>query len=384
MHSSATSIGPARSADELQVAEQRRVAQVVDRLAAEVDDEPGRRVDRALRRRRRVQRLDELDPAPVERHRAAEVRVEHLVVVAQVAGDLAGELGVRDDRRAGALGDVEDVAVVVLVAVGEQDRVGVDLVGRAGGLRVAGEERVDEHRGPAVLEQEAGMAQERDLHLGLLLAVASSSCASSSPTATPTSIPSRVSSATSVRTASSRSASSGRPRDRRHVAVVLLAEPAAALERLVEDALEAGRRVGDDLLGVREALGVAERLDRSVDLVGGVGRAVVGHGRAGSIPGMAVATHQPVPRRRMRMQAPRRGRPPARRRSAPDRPPRRPRRLLDRRRRGRRPAARRPGDRADRRLLHADRRRPVRLRPHRGDERADATSTRWAASRSAR
>ena len=44
----------------------------------------------------------------------------------------------------------------------------------------------------------------------------------------------------------------------------------------------AGRGVGDDLLRVREALGVAERLDGGVDLLGGVGGAVVGHGRAAS------------------------------------------------------------------------------------------------------
>jgi hypothetical protein len=34
---------------------------------------------------------------------------------------------------------------VVAVAVGEQDRVGLELVGARGRLRVAGQERVDEH-----------------------------------------------------------------------------------------------------------------------------------------------------------------------------------------------------------------------------------------------
>ena len=42
--------------------------------------------------------------------------------------------------------------------------------------------------------------------------------------------------------------------------------------------------------------------------------------------------------------------------------------------------SRRPRARPDARLLHADRRRPLRLRPGRGGERALATSTRWAAA----
>ena len=49
-----------------------------------------------------------------------------------------------------------------------------------------------------------------------------------------------------------------------------VAEPAALGQRLGEHALQPGRRVRDDLLGVGEALGVAERLDRGVDLGGGV------------------------------------------------------------------------------------------------------------------
>ena len=44
-------------------------------------------------------------------------------------GDLVGELDDRDHRRAGALGDVDGVAEVVGVAVGEQDHVRRDLVG---------------------------------------------------------------------------------------------------------------------------------------------------------------------------------------------------------------------------------------------------------------
>ncbi len=48
------------------------------------------------------------------------------------------------------------------------------------------------------------------------------------------------------------------------------AEPAALGQRAVEDALQPRRGVGDDLLGVGEALGVPERLDGRVDLRSGV------------------------------------------------------------------------------------------------------------------
>ena len=86
---------------------------------------------------------------------------------------------------------------------------------------------------------------------------------------------------------------------------------------------------------------------------------------------MAARPDLPLPRRRLRLQA--LGRRPAtdrRRPAAPDRPAR-----------ARRPPTapttpassqltRRPRDRADRRLLHADRRRPVRVRPHRRHQRA--------------
>ena len=54
-----------------------------------------------------------------------------------------------------------------------------------------------------------------------------------------------------------------------------LAEQAALLERVVEHALQARGRVGDDLLGVLEAAGLGQRRDGGVDLLGGVG--ALGH-----------------------------------------------------------------------------------------------------------
>ena len=69
--------------------------------------------------------------------------------------------------------------------------------------------------------------------------------------------------------------------------------------------------------------------------------------------------------------------------SAPGRPAR-PRRFPDVGRRRRVPMVERLGGRANRRLLHADRRRPVRLRSDRRGQRDRATCTPWAASRGPR
>src|SRR3954468_21607439 len=143
-------------------------------------------------------RGDELDPAPVEPHGSAEVRVED--VLHPLALDLGGDLDQGDDGRARALGDVDDVAVVVIVAVGEGDHRRLDVPGAGRGLRVAGQEGVDEHRGGAVAELKAAVAEKADVHRQSSWGL-SSRCASSSPAATPTSIVSRVSSAISVRTA---------------------------------------------------------------------------------------------------------------------------------------------------------------------------------------
>jgi hypothetical protein len=52
---------------------------------------------------------------------------------------------------------------VVGVAVREEDRVGLDLVGRRRRLRVPGQERVDEDARALVLEQERRMAEPGDL-----------------------------------------------------------------------------------------------------------------------------------------------------------------------------------------------------------------------------
>ena len=148
-------------------------------------------------------------------------------------------------------------------------------VGR--GLRVAGQERVDEHGLAVVLQREGRVTEEADVHQrsSPVSLDRMSSWASSRPTATPTSMPRRVSSATSVRISRRRSSGSSSDGGLAELRLVGAAEPAALGQRLVEHVLQPRRRVGDDLLGVGEALGVGQRRDRGVDLLGAV--SPVGH-----------------------------------------------------------------------------------------------------------
>ena len=119
-----------------------------------------------------------------------------------------------------------------------------------------------------------------------------------------------------------------------------------------------------------EASGLGQARDGGVDLLGGVG--ALGHAR-GIIGSMAVRltslSHGAGCGCKL---------PPATlhaHRRARCRAPDGPRRARRRRRRPTTPASssvrRRPRARADRRLLHADRRRPLRLRAHRRDQRAE-------------
>ena len=52
--------------------------------------------------------------------------------------------------------------------------------------------------------------------------------------------------------------------------LVRILEPAALLERLVDDALQAGAACVTTSCAWREAVGIAQRLDGGVDLLGGV------------------------------------------------------------------------------------------------------------------
>ena len=112
-----------------------------------------------------------------------------------------------------ALGDADGVADVVRVAVREQDRGGLELVGLGRRLRVAGQERVDQHGRVAGLELEGRVAQVADVHCHSQSpwVESISRCASSYPTAAPMSMLTRVSSAINVRTAVMRSSGSAVP-----------------------------------------------------------------------------------------------------------------------------------------------------------------------------
>jgi hypothetical protein len=58
--------------------------------------------------------------------------------------------------------------------------------------------------------------------------------------------------------------------------LVRFCKPAARLERLGEDALQLRGGLGDDRLGLAEAVGLLERLDRDLELPLGVGPGGVG------------------------------------------------------------------------------------------------------------
>jgi hypothetical protein len=108
-------------------------------------------------------RRHELHPPPVEADGAAEVRVVHRVD-AQL-GQLVGDLDEREHRSARALGDLDRVAVVVGVAVREQDVRRLQFVRGHGRLRVAGDERVHEDPRVAVDELDRRLREEADVHV---------------------------------------------------------------------------------------------------------------------------------------------------------------------------------------------------------------------------
>ena len=67
-----------------------------------------------------------------------------------VGAELLGDLDDREHACSGALGDRDRVADVVTVPVRHQDRVWRQFVGAGGGLRVAGQEGVDQHADPVL------------------------------------------------------------------------------------------------------------------------------------------------------------------------------------------------------------------------------------------
>ena len=89
-------------------------------------------------------------------------------------------------------------------------------------------------------------------------------------------MPSRVSSASSVRTARVRSVKLLLAHRAGHLVLAQLAEVAVDIERVVEHVLELGRDPRDPRLGLAEAIGLGERLQRGVDLL--VREPAFGHG----------------------------------------------------------------------------------------------------------
>ena len=107
-------------------------------------------------------------------------------------------------------------------------------------------------------------------------------------------MPRRASSATSTRKTRSRSSGSSSPAALRDLTLVRVLEPAALLQGLVDDALQRRGGVRDHLLRMAQAVGVGQRLDGGVDLLGGV-LPPLGHGaRLVELPGLDGREQQPA------------------------------------------------------------------------------------------
>ena len=107
-----------------------------------------------------VQCRDHLDLAEGVGHRASDVLRAHLeALLLHEARDLEG----RDRGSARALQERQEIAHVVVVSVGDQDVVGVQVVDGESGRGVVGEERVYDELGAAGLDREGCVPDERDL-----------------------------------------------------------------------------------------------------------------------------------------------------------------------------------------------------------------------------
>ena len=112
-----------------------------------------------------MDRVHDLDRAEGQKLTAAGVAGELLHIVGQ-GGDNIDEA---EDRRAGAPGDRDRVAQVVVVAVGHKDHRAVEGCRVRGAKAAAGEERVDQDLVRALADEEAGMAEKLDFHMQTLL-----------------------------------------------------------------------------------------------------------------------------------------------------------------------------------------------------------------------
>lgn len=81
-----------------------------------------------------------------------------------LVGEVGGDFVVGDDCGAGAFGDRCGVADVVVVAVGEENVIALDVLGFGGGGRVSGEEWIDEEAMGGGFDEDAGVSELGDFH----------------------------------------------------------------------------------------------------------------------------------------------------------------------------------------------------------------------------
>jgi len=113
---------------------------------------------------RRVQGLGEayLEGAAIDRAaRIAGIDVFHALRV-----EIHADFEIRNDLRAGCLGDLGGIADMIVMPMGEQNmgRARRRRLRIAGEFRVAGEERVDQDDRPAKLDAEGCVAEPNEFH----------------------------------------------------------------------------------------------------------------------------------------------------------------------------------------------------------------------------
>ncbi len=153
-------------ADEFHVEEEAGVAGVVEGFSVDGEEEAGgiAHVEGAVfgGEAGAVVGDGEFDAAEGELVGTADV---HAVGFEALVGEVGGDFVVGDDGGAGAFGDGGGVADVVVVAVGEEDVIALDVVGLGGGAVVSGEEGVDDEAVGGGFDEDAGMSEIGDFHV---------------------------------------------------------------------------------------------------------------------------------------------------------------------------------------------------------------------------
>lgn len=151
------------AAEEFHFLEQRRVARVVKTSLAVCHDKTRRNAaGRTVGQGRGMPCGHHLHFDTVQIDRPAQIHAARIgrAFAAQPFGDLVDG----DDGGLGGFGDVHRVTDMIAMAVGDQDIVGLDRIGRGDGFGIAAQEGVDQQILAVYCHKKAGMAERSDMH----------------------------------------------------------------------------------------------------------------------------------------------------------------------------------------------------------------------------